>query len=284
MSMDSQRGKYGVLEMGFERDSSGRSVLQHLHREVPLVVQQALYFDERLPAMPCVYILSSGGPHLEGDRYRVSIELGEGAMAHISTGASTIIAPMEHERAELRQTITLGEGAYLEWLPRAIIPAARSHYVAHTEMTVARSATLFFSEVVACGRLHSGERFDYRELELRESIFRPDGGVVARAGTRITPQALSPEEWAFMGSYTHFGSIAVVAPPEVTGSLLAQLRPTLSEELRVSVASLRDNNGLSLRLLGHSSEQLLGKVRAICSVVRSEVKGVPLPEEFRWRS
>ena len=281
--MTSQCGKYGVLEMGFEVDSSGCSVLRHLHREVPMVVQQALYFDEYLPHLPCIYILSSGGPHLEGDHYRVDIRLGEWAMAQILTGAATIIAPMEHSGAELRQTITLGEGAYLEWLPQAIIPAARSRYTAHTEMVVAPSATLFFSEVVACGRLHSGERFDYRELELRESIFRPDDTTVARAGVRIVPEEFSPSERAFFGSYTHFGSIVVVTPKEICSKLLTLLSPCVSEEMRVSVASLRDNNGLSLRLLGHSSERLLQEVRRICSVVRQEVKGVPLQEEFPWR-
>ena len=248
-----------------------------------MVVQQALYFDEMLPKMPCVYILSSGGPHLEGDRYRVSVELGEGAMAHISTGAATIIAPMEHDKAELQQSISLGEGAYLEWLPMSIIPARSSHYAAHTEIVVAPSATLFFSEVVACGRLHSGERFDYRELNLSESIFRPDGRALARGGVRIVPTENSPERWAFMGDFTHFGSVVVVTPPEITASLLSRLHPTRSPKLRMSVASLRDNNGLSLRLLGNSSEQLLRKIRAICSVVREEVKGVPLPEEFPWR-
>ncbi len=281
--MTSWCGKYGVLEMGFEVDSSGRSVLRHLHREVPMVVQQALYFDEHLPHLPCVYILSSGGPHLEGDHYRVDIRLGEGAMAQILTGAATIIAPMEYSGAELRQTITLGEGAYLEWLPQAIIPAARSRYTAHTEMVVAPSATLFFSEVVACGRLHSGERFDYRELELRESVFRPNGSVIARAGARIVPEEFSPSERAFMGTFTHFGSIVVVTPPEICSKLLSLLSPNVSEELRVSVASLRGNNGLSLRLLGHSSERILREIRDICSMVRQEVKGAPLQEEFPWR-
>ena len=271
------------MEMGFEVDSSGRSVLSHLHREVPMVVQQALYFDEHLPHLPCIYILSSGGPHLEGDRYRVDIRLGEGAMAQILTGAATIIAPMEHSGAELRQTITLGEGAYLEWLPQAIIPAARSRYTAHTEMVVAPSATLFFSEVVACGRLHSGERFDYRELELREAVFRPNGSAIARAGARIVPEEFSPLERAFMGSFTHFGSIVVVTPPEICSKLLSLLSPNVSEELRMSVASLRGNNGLSLRLLGHSSERILREIRDICSMVRQEVKGAPLQKEFPWR-
>ncbi len=282
--MTEQSGKYGVLELGFELDSSGLTILRHLYRKVPMVVQQALYFDETLPLMPCVYILSAGGPHLEGDRYRVSIELGKGTMAHISTGAATIIAPMEHDKAELQQSITLCEGAYLEWLPRSIIPARNSHYTAHTKIVVAHSATLFFSEVVACGRLHGGERFDYRELSMSEVVYRPNGEVVSRGGIRVAPSENSPEKWAFLGNFTHFGSIVVVAPPTTTVNLLSRLQPRVEQDFRLSVATLRGKNGLSLRLLGNSSEQLLREIRAICSVVREEVKGVPLPEEFPWRS
>ena len=81
--------KQGHLEMGFEVDNSGRTILRHLYRRVPIVVQQALYFDEQLPTLPCVYILSSGGPYVDGDRYEHHITLGAGAMAHISTGAAT---------------------------------------------------------------------------------------------------------------------------------------------------------------------------------------------------
>ena len=281
--MTSASGKYGVLEMYFERDSAGRSVLRHLHREVPMIVQQALYFDEQLPHLPCVYILSSGGPHLEGDRYRVEITLGEGAMAHISTGAATIIAPMDEDKAELHQSITLGEGAYLEWLPKPLIPAARSRYTAHTEFVIAPSATLFFSEVVACGRKHSGERFDYEELSLGEVVRRPDGEVLSRGGVRIIPRRLSPKKWAFLGDFSHFGSIVVVTTPEAVAKLSPILTPRVGRNFRMSVARLRDNSGFALRLAGNSSERLLAESRKICSEVRKCIKGVPLQEEFPWR-
>lgn len=60
-------GKRGYLNLGFELDSSGKSILRELDRRAPLIVQQELYFDEKLPGMPCVYILSSGGPNVDGD-------------------------------------------------------------------------------------------------------------------------------------------------------------------------------------------------------------------------
>ncbi len=281
--MSPARGKYGVLEMGFELDSSGRTILRHLHREVPIIVQQALYFDEQLPEMACVYILSSGGPTLDGDRYTVGVELGEGAMAHISTGAATVIASMEHDCARQRQTITLEEGAYLEWLPRAIIPAAHSRYTSTTELIVAPSATLLFSEVVACGRLHSGERFDYDDFSLSTVVCRPSGEVVAREALRLTPSLHSPTHWAQLGDFTHFGSVVVIAPPKATAELYGKIGPTMGSDCRMSIARLTGEAGLSIRLVGHTSERLLAEIRTLCSLVRLHTKGVPLPKEFPWR-
>ena len=62
-------GKHGYLRLGFELDKEGKSILRDLDRRHPLIVQQELYFDEEMPEMPCVYILSSGGPNVDGDRY-----------------------------------------------------------------------------------------------------------------------------------------------------------------------------------------------------------------------
>ena len=85
-------GKTGYLYLGFELDGDGRSIMRDLDRHAPLIVQQELYFDEGMSEMPCVYILSSGGPNVDGDRYEQRFVVREGAYAHISTGAATKLA------------------------------------------------------------------------------------------------------------------------------------------------------------------------------------------------
>ncbi len=45
-------GKNGYLRLGFELDGEGRSILRDLDRRAPLIVQQELYYDEVMPAMP----------------------------------------------------------------------------------------------------------------------------------------------------------------------------------------------------------------------------------------
>ena len=78
-------GKRGYLRLGFEQDNQGRSILRDLYRCAPLIVQQALYFDEQMPLLPCVYILSAGGPMVEGDRFEQHFALQPHSCAHIST-------------------------------------------------------------------------------------------------------------------------------------------------------------------------------------------------------
>lgn len=276
-------GSYGALEMGFRLGRGGRTIMHHLYRRVPLIVQQALYFDERLPDMPCVYILSSGGPTVEGDRLSVRVELEQEAMAHISTGAATLITSMERGSAVQRQSITLHKGSYLEWLPRPIIPAARSRYHALSEIVAAPSASLFWSEVVACGRLHSGERFDYDLLDLGTTVYGTDGELILCERTILEPARLSPGDYALLGPFTHFSSVIILTPKEATDRLYNTLWPQTEEPLQISISRLHESRGLVVRGAAMGSEPLLRLSRELCSMVRREVKGVGLAEEFPWR-
>ena len=60
------------LEMAarYEENALLEAVLKSIgNKKVTLYEMQGLYFDEGMPEMPCVYILSSGGPNVDGDRY-----------------------------------------------------------------------------------------------------------------------------------------------------------------------------------------------------------------------
>ncbi|MDE6862240.1 MAG: urease accessory protein UreD, partial [Alistipes sp.] len=159
-------GKSGYLYLGFELDADGRSIMRDLDRRAPLIVQQELYFDECMPEMPCVYILSSGGPNVDGDRYRQYFAVRRDAYAHISTGAATKLAEMRYNYSGMRQHILLEDNAYLEYLPEPVIPCRHTRYICDTEIVVEPTATLFYSEIYMGGRKYfdSGESFLYDVL------------------------------------------------------------------------------------------------------------------------
>jgi len=280
-------GKSGYLHLGFELDAEGRSVLREWERRAPLIVQQALYFDERMPEMPCVYILSSGGQHVDGDRYTQSFAVRRGAFAHISTGAATKLAEMRWNHSSLEQSFRLEEDAYLEYLPEPTIPCRHTRFLSRTEIDIAPSATLFLSEIYLSGRRYSGagERFAYDVLSVATRASRPDGQELFREKFVIRPASRSPETLGAMHGCDVFANVVVLTPREHAEALYASTPAFIDSRrgLAAGITRLPGECGVLYKVLGRDTEPVKRAVREFCSAVRMQVKGRPLFEEFPWR-
>ena len=78
-----------------EHDSQrNKTIVTEQRTQVPLYVQKALHYDETVPSMAHVFILSPSGGVLQGDRYRTDIELKNKAISHITTQGATRIYKM----------------------------------------------------------------------------------------------------------------------------------------------------------------------------------------------
>ena len=238
-------GKHGYLNLGFELDRNGRSFLRELDRRAPLIVQQELYFDEQLPDMPCVYILSSGGPNVDGDRYVQRFTMHRGTMAFISTGAATKLAEMRRNYSGMTQEFTLEEDSYLEYLPEPIIPCRHTRFICDTRITAHPTATLFYSEIYMGGRKYyrDGELFAYDLLSVCSHGERPDGTPLFREKFIIDP----------------------------------------ARHLAAGITHLPSGAGLLYKVLGMEPGPVKAAVRDFCSKVRLAVKHRPMPDEFPWR-
>jgi urease accessory protein len=128
-------GKAPFLRLGFE-PREGRTVLATLHRRAPFIVQQALYWDEAMPGLPCVSMISNAGGILQGDRCRIEIDLAPGAQAHLTTQSATRVHEMDANYATLAQTIRLGAGAYLEYIPHPVIPHRGARFAQETRIDI----------------------------------------------------------------------------------------------------------------------------------------------------
>lgn len=280
-------GKCGSLFLGFEREESGRSILRTLDRRAPLIVQQALYFDEEMPDMPCVYILSAGGPNVDGDRYRQHFRLASGSMAFISTGAATKLAEMRCNFSSLKQRFELEDGAYLEYLPEHVIPCRHARFVADTTAVVAPSATLVYGEIYTSGRRYygEGECFVYDVLSVCTRVERPDGTPLFREKMIIDPSQYSPCRLGIMADYEIFANVLVLTPSDKRDAIWEQTVPFDDEHIGIAaaIARLPNEAGLLYKVLGRDVGTVKRQVRSFCSLVRQVVKGHPLPEEFPWR-
>lgn len=280
-------GKVGYLRMRFERGAADRSVMRQLRRMAPLIVQHELYCDEAMPTMPVVYILSSGGPNVDGDRYKQEIAVGPGAMAHVTTGAATKIAEMRDNYSALCQRIDLAEEAYLELMPEPVIPCRSSRYATHTTIVCHPTASLLYSEIYTCGRKHRErpEIFAYDLLSATVEAQRPDGHRLFREKLVIEPGVSNPTTVGLMGRYHMMANVVVLAPAERADAIYAATTVGFSDggDIATAITRLPDKAGLLFRAMGMETEPIKRTVRTFTSMVRTAIKSHPLPTDFPWR-
>ncbi len=280
-------GKHGYLRLGFELDSDGKSILREIDRRVPLIAQQELYFDEEMPQMPCLYILSSGGPNVDGDRYQQDITVRKNAFAWISTGAATKLAEMRYNYSGMVQNIVLEEGAYLEFMPEPIYPCRHSRFISDTRICVDSSATLFYSEIYMGGRKYykDGELFEYDILSVCSHGERPDGEQLFREKFVIDPNVIPVRQLGIMGDFDVFANVIVMTPKEHADKIYEAIDVFIDSDKKIAcgITHLPNDAGLLFKVLGMEPGPVKKTVRDFCSKVRMEVKGHPVPPEFPWR-
>lgn len=279
-------GKRGVLQLHFERDHTGRTVLRALRRQTPLIAQQALYFDRNLPQMACLYILSAGGPQVDGDRYRIEVRAEADSELFLSTGAATKVASMRHNFVGSRLRIELGARGYLEYLPLPTIPSRHSRLWCGTELVVEPTATLLYTDCYLAGRYHyQQELHAYDLLSLNLEVRRPSGQRLYCERMVRQPSDEQSLGELLSSRRIHFASALILTPHEHQSAIEAALSRFVGLEAKWGFALLRlpHEAGFLCRLTASRSDWLLRRLRQIASSVRQVVKGVPLPEEFPWR-
>ena len=101
-------GKTGFLRLGFERRGR-RTILANLERRAPYMAQRALYCDQGMPDLACVFLITTTGCLLQGDRLALDIMLGPHAQAHVTTQSATKIHAMDANYAAQTQAIALAD-------------------------------------------------------------------------------------------------------------------------------------------------------------------------------
>lgn len=277
-------GKVGLLRLGFE-PRHDRTVLARLERRAPLLAQQALHWDEAMPDLACVFMVTTSGGMLQGDRHTIEVRLEPGARAHLTTQSATKIQEMDANYASQEQKLTLGDGAYLEYLPDPYIPFSRSRFISRTAITAAPTATLLYAEILMPGRKHyrGGEVFAYDLFSSAISARRPDGSALFTEKLLIEPGRFDPRRPGAMGRFDVFANVIALMTPECADRVHKQTRSAMDRDRAAGLSRLPGEAGLVYKVLGMETEPVQDMVRDFCALVRRETVGHEPPPRFAWR-
>jgi len=279
-------GKTGFLRLGFERRGD-RTILAGLERRAPYMAQRALYCDQAMPDLASVFLITTTGCLLQGDRLALDITLGPRARAHVTSQSATKIHAMHANYAAQVQTITLADDAYLEFLPEPVIPHRDARFVSDTQICVAPSATLLVSEIIQPGRKHHhpDECFGATVLSISTSAVRPSGHILFAEKLIIEPQRYAMRQTGVMDSFDVFGNVILCTPKEKVDRIQERVEADVDfvDGLAFGACRLPNDAGLIYKVLGHETARVKSKVREFWRVVREEVTATDLPPPFLWR-
>ena len=279
-------GKTGFLRIGFEQRGD-RTILAELDRRAPYMAQRALYPDPAMPDQAWLFMITTSGCVLQGDRLALEVTLGPGARAHVTTQSATKIHSMDANYAVQTQSITLADGAYLEFLPEPLIPHRRARFLSETRMTIAPTATALYGEIVQPGRKHHhpDEAFGATLLSLAVEAERPGGDALFSEKLVVDPARRPVRQTGVMGSFDVLGNVVLLTPKDVAERVHARIEAEvdLTQGLAFGSCRLPNEAGLIFKALGHETAQVKAKVREFWAIAREEATGAGLRPQFFWR-
>jgi len=267
-------GKIGFLKLTLESDSQrNKTIITEQLSRVPLYVQKALYYDETIPSMAHVFVLSPSGGVLQGDRYRTDIELKNGAISHITTQGATRIYKMDSNYATQMINLNVGKNCYLEFLPEQLIPYKNSRYYQKATFKIDDSATLVYSETIVPGRVAMGELFDYDVCCLKTLCYDDKQKIKFHDNCILEPKKQTMNSLGIFGNKTAHSMMYVVTKQECIEELYETINQLFkdNDEIIGGASILPNNSGLSVRVLSNSSELNKTTVYNIAQIVRKQV-------------
>jgi urease accessory protein len=279
-------GKTGFLRLGFERRGE-HTILAELDRRAPYMAQRVLYPDPGLPDQAWLFMITTSGCVLQGDRLALEVALAAGARAHVTTQSATKVHSMDTNCAVQTQTIALADGAYLEFLPEPLIPHRRARFLSDTRISIAPTATLLYEEIVQPGRKHHhpDECFGATLLSLGLCAERPDGRVLFTEKLLIDPARRPLRQTGVMGSFDVFANLVLLTPKDAADRVHARIDAEVDtvDGIAFGACRLPNDAGLIFKVLGRETAPVKAKAREFWAIVREEVTGTALPPPFFWR-
>ncbi|MCH9053158.1 MAG: urease accessory protein UreD, partial [Proteobacteria bacterium] len=245
----------------------------------PFHVCRVQYLDPDLPDMASLYLQSSAGGLFAGDALGVSITCKPGAMAHVTTQASTIAYRMPNGEARQRTDLEVGENGFLEYLPDPVILFPQARLKNRLNLKLASNATAIVADAFLSHDPGGADRpfgFYRSETEITDAAGRRlvldrfhTSGAACRAG-----------KVGIMGAYGMQATIFAASTAVTSQSLLGAIREGLGDAPSVYAAAstLPNDCGAWVRLLADDGAVLRHAVAKLWMALRRGITGqAPAP-------
>ena len=267
-------GKHGLIKVIFEK-KHGKTIVSDQLCESPLYFQRIMYFEQNVPSLAYMYLMSSAGGILQGDKHQLNIRLKQNSTVHITTQGATRIYSMDTDDATQTIHLTLDDGSYLEFLSDQIIPYQNSKYYHQLDCMIHDNATMFYSEIITPGRIAMGESFEYDICHLKTKVENQDKKLRFIDIVNLEPKNQNLFDLGILKGFTIVGNVYLFSTKKHISDIQKQLdylQP--NNEIIFGYSILAYDSGILIRILGNCVEPIQDLILQIVRIVRKNILNV----------
>jgi len=275
-------GKSGVFEATLAREPGGETRLLREYTKVPYHLPGTLDTDPA-DGLATLCLQEPTGGVAQGDRHRLDVTARDRARAHVTTQSATKVHSMHANYAHLDAALEAGPDAHLEYLPGPTIVNEDARCLQTVAVDLDPSAVVVVGDILVPDGLSAHDPFSFDHYTSRVEA-RCDGDLICVDAVDLHPTAGSPDDLATLAEYGVVGSLYIFAPEVDADALSAAVHDRIGGDgaTVAGVSALADGAGVSVRVLGTRSADVVETVTAAWDETRQATLGVGAPADRRY--
>lgn len=271
-------GRSGYARFEIATAPDGTSFLKRQAVRYPFHVCRPFRLDGDPFGMVTIYLQSCAGGIFDGDDLHQLVSMGDGARAHITTQAATIVHDSSDNGALQTTELTAGAGSILEFMPDPLILFPGARLQSRLRANVDPTATVILSDSFI---VHDpkGEDREFRSFLSEADISISGLGRVALDRYEITGKDLKRREIGANGDFMAQGSLMILDGQKKADAITAALQQELSACANVyaMASTLPRRAGSWVRILARDAVALRRTMEAAWMSARQALVGARPP-------
>lgn len=231
-----------------------------------------------------VYLMNTSPGLMEGDRFRIGVQVDAQAHLYLTDQAATKVhrMPTPDRPATMDYILQVGAGGSLEFLPEPLILYHESTLNQRTQVILHPSARLCLSEIIVPGRLARQEYYHFNHYSSRLTVSSPDGRLILGDALRLEGQSHPFCHSPLFARQPILATLLLIYPDVEQAQLEAALEQVRANQptatIEVSYSSLPNCNGFVIRATADCISRIKLCFDQALNAVRLLEGQSPLPE------
>ncbi len=257
--------------------TEGGTLLEELSFTAPYKIMAP--FEKSNGGISVMPLCASAGI-MEGDCQELDFQVGEGSNLEVLSQSFDKIHRMREGQATRMIRAEVKKNSVFYYYPQPVIPFRDSAFESRMDIHLEdETARLFLADIISCGRVASGERFQYRKFASRVEV-RRGGKLIYRDHTCFEPGRMPMEEMGMYEGYTHVANLFCTGGiPDMEQKIWDILEQHSEIEGGVSRLAGKD---LAVRMFGVRAQKLQTVSDQIKQEYEAALQG-PVPASGVWK-